>query len=188
MDHCVECHVCHQWYDVTMNSGVKKCCIKCYMKEYRQKNKEKILHRSKEWNKNNKEKSKKSTRISEWKKKGLICENYDQVYELWLDSTHCDKCGCQYTKKNHKDMEHCHTTGAFRGIVCHKCNMNMLDKKKPTTNTSGHKNIGYNKLRKKYEYRKRYYGKTRTKYFKTLSQALCWKYIMLLRMKAGQFD
>ncbi len=173
MNHCVECDSCKQMYDVTMNSPYKNKCKNCYKKEYYQNNKEKILR---------------SKMITKWKLRGLISENYDQIYQLWLDSTHCDICGCQYTKQNKKCMDHCHTTGAFRAIVCHRCNMNMLDRTKSKTNRSGHKNIVYSKVHKKYEYRKRYYGKTRTKYFKTLSQALCWKYIMLLRLKAGHFD
>jgi hypothetical protein len=196
--------VCHQWYDITNNTSYKNKCRKCYYKEYYQKNKEKLKQQfkdnykknkqrykenSKKWKQNNKEKAKKSDTISDWKQKGLICDNYDQVYQLWLDSTHCDKCGCQYTNKNHKDMEHCHTTGAFRGIVCHKCNLNMLDKTKPTNNTSGHKNVSYDKKRNKYKYQKIYYGKIiRNKRFETLSDALCYKYIMLLRIRAGHFD
>ena len=200
--HSVECHVCHQWYDITKNSPYINKCKKCYKKEYYQKNKEKYKHtnkeyyhknkeklnkQSKEWNKNNKEKSKKSMKISQWKHKGLICENYDQVYQLWLDSTHCDKCGCDYNGTI-KCMDHCHTTGAFRAIVCSKCNNNMLDKSKRTTNTSGHKNISYYKSTCRYVYRKTYYGKTRTKHFKTLNDCLCYKYIMLLRIRAGHFQ
>ena len=173
MDHCVECQVCHMFYDVTMNSGYKNKCKNCYKKE---------------WVQNNKEKTKKSDRISQWKSNGLISDNYDQVYQLYLDSTHCDKCGCQYTKQNCKHMDHCHTTGKFRAIVCCLCNANMLDRTKPTTNKSGHKNIYYDKREKKYKYQKKYYGKLLRKQFKTLSQALCWKYIMLLRLKAGHFD
>ena len=199
MDHCVECNVCHQWYDITMNSQRTETCNKCYMKKYYEKNKERMIQKACQWSRNNKEKTLRSKMITKWKRRGLICEKYtneyglicdkyDQVYQLWLDSTHCDKCGCQYTKGNHKDMEHCHTTGRFRAIVCHKCNMNMLDLKKRTDNTSGHKNISYCKVHKTYRYRKTYYGKTRTKYLKTLSETLCWKYIMLLRLKAGHFD
>jgi len=197
--HCVECQVCHMFYDVTMNSGYKNKCNKCYMKEYNEKYKEKRSQQQKEWRQNNKEKrkeynqkyyekEKKSIFIRIWKQKGLICDDYDQVYQLWFDSTHCDICGCQYTKKNKKSMEHCHTTGAFRGIVCNRCNVNMLDLSKPKHNTSGHKNVSYDKQYNKYVYVKSYYGKKFKKRFKNLSDALCFKYIMLLRIRAGHFD
>jgi len=201
MNHCVECHSCKQMYDVTMNSGRKNTCNKCYKKEYYEKNKQKLKQKKKEYYEKNKQnlkqkkkeyretnKGKKIIKISQWKSNGLISDNYDQVYQLWLDSTHCDKCGCQYTDKIPKDMEHCHTTGRFRAIVCHKCNMNMLDRTKPTTNKSGHKNIYYDKREKKYKYQKTYYGKVLRKQFKTKVDALCFKYIMLLRLKAGHFD
>jgi len=188
MDQCVECHMCHQWYDITMNSHKKNTCNKCYHKEYYQRNKEKLRQQQKEWRQNNKEKTKKSNTLGEWKSNGLISENYDQVYQLYLDSTQCSKCGYQYTKQNVKCMDHCHTTGKFRAIVCNLCNTNMLDKKKRTNNKTGHKNISYYKGQNIYVYEKKYYGKKITKRFKTLSQALCFKYIMLLRLKAGHFQ
>jgi len=193
MYQCVECNVCKQMYDITTNSQKKNCCNKCYQKEYYkeyyQKNKEKLRQQQKEWHKNNKEKILRSKMIKTWKRRGLICENYDQVYQLWLDSTHCDKCGCQYTDKNVKSMDHCHTTGKFRAIICNRCNMNMLDQTKPINNTSGHKNISYHKVRHQYTYEKKYYGKQiGSKRFKTLSDALCFKYIMLLRIRAGHYN
>jgi len=179
--------------------------IKESSKEWNQNNKEKSKKSCEKWRRNNKEyyqkynqkqsgwrkseKGKKSHRIANWKKNGLICENYDEVYELWLDSTHCSKCGCQYTKQNRKCMDHCHTTGRFRSIVCHKCNMNMLDKAIRKDNISGHKNVRYIKRENKYQYKKVYYGKEiRSKRFKILSDCLCFKFIMLLRLKAGHFD
>jgi len=203
MNHCVECHVCHQWYDVTKNSPYINKCKKCYKKEHYQKNKqkykqnhkeyyhknkEKVYQQSKEWKINNKEKYKKSKKISEWKRRGLICQNYDQVYQLYLDSTQCDTCGCKYTNKNVKCMDHCHIKGAFRAIVCNICNANMLDQKRRKTNTTGHKNIAYHKCTNRYVYEKRYYSKRIQKQFKTKVDALCFKYIMLLRLKAGHYN
>ena len=211
MNHCVKCDSCKQMYDITNNSSYKNKCKKCYKKEYYQKNKQKINQQrkgkgkeySKEYYKQNKhnilekqkeyykqsKKAKKRSRICNWKKIGLICEDYDQVYQLWSDSTHCDTCGSQYTKQNPKNMEHCHKTGAFRGIVCHQCNNNMLDVSKSKNNRSGHKNICYCKTQNKYKYQKVYYGKRiSSKQFKTKVDCLCFKYIMLLRIRAGHFD
>ena len=53
------------------------------------------------------------------------------------------------------------------------------------TNTSGHKNISYCISRNRWVYTKRYYGKFVIKRFKSKSDALCYKYIMCLRIKAG---
>jgi hypothetical protein len=203
MEHCVECVVCKQMYDVTMNSERKYHCNKCYKKEYYEKNKQSILDQKKEyykknkqnkiqkvkeWQQNNEEKAKKYRKICEWKRRGLICQNYDQVYQLWLDSTHCDSCSCKYTNKNVKSMDHCHNTGKFRGIICNRCNANMLDQKRRKTNTTGHKNIAYHKCTNRYVYEKRYYSKRIQKQFKTKVDALCFKYIMLLRLKAGHYN
>ena len=193
MDHCVECHVCHLFYDVTKNSMKKNTCNRCYRKENYHKYKERVKRYTQSTE------GKKYRKIAQWRCNGLICDTefneygllieYEKVYQLWLDSTHCDKCGCQYTKKNRKCMDHCHTTGKFRGIVCNRCNINMLDLKKYSSNKSGHKNIFNRKGEDKYVYQKRYYGKRiRYKTFKTLTDALCFKYIMLLRLKAGHYN
>ena len=53
------------------------------------------------------------------------------------------------------------------------------------TNTSGHKNISYNKRDDKYQYQKTIRGVIHTKYFKTLAEALCYKYIFILKIKSG---
>ncbi len=51
--------------------------------------------------------------------------------------------------------------------------------------TTGIKNICYNKSRDNYIYSKTVEGKTYQKYFKTLKEALCYKYIFTLKMRAG---
>ena len=134
------------------------------------------------------EKRSRTVTIHNWKKRGLLVDDYYKVYQLWLDSTHCDKCACQYTEENKKCMDHCHRTGRFRGIVCHNCNCNMLDHIISKNNTSGHKNIYHNKKYDGYKYEKIYYGKKISKYFKTKVKALCYKYIILLRIQAGHFN
>jgi hypothetical protein len=53
------------------------------------------------------------------------------------------------------------------------------------TNTSGHKNICYAKKSNLYKYTKTINKVTYTKYFKTLTDALCYKYIFILKMRAG---
>ena len=61
----------------------------------------------------------------------------------------------------------------------------MNNKSKIKTNTSGHSNISYDTINK-WRYQKTYYGGKRiNKSFKSKIDALCYKYIMLLRIKAG---
>ena len=53
------------------------------------------------------------------------------------------------------------------------------------TNKSGHKNISYVKRYNKWKYDKHYRGKLYRKIFKTKKEALCYKYIFILKIKAG---
>jgi len=110
-----------------------------YDKEYREENKEKIKERKKEYYKENKERiqeqkkeylktdqSKKSHRISTWKQLGLISEDYDKLYELYINTNECDNCGIELVEgrygSNKRCMDHNHRTGLFRNILCHNCN------------------------------------------------------------------
>jgi len=54
-------------------------------------------------------------------------------------------------------------------------------------NKSGHKKISFNKGGYWY-FTTIYYGNRISKYFKNKTDALCYKYIILLRIKAGHFD
>ena len=62
-------------------------------------------------------------------------------------------------------------------------NANNLSKMK--NNKSGHISISFHKNKNRWRYDKTYYGKRIYKTFKSKTDALCYKYIMLLRIKAG---
>lgn len=51
------------------------------------------------------------------------------------------------------------------------------------SNSSGHKGISHHQLNS-WRYQKTYYGKNISKYFKSKTDALCYKYIILLKIKA----
>ncbi len=107
---------------------------KQYQKEYREKNKERLLQRKKEYYQKTQEKQKefsrnyrktdngkKSKRISDWKSVGLIHENYDELYKHYLETTNCNVCNADLSKTK-KCMDHDHDTGLFRYILCNACN------------------------------------------------------------------
>ena len=107
-----------------------------YMQEYYQNNKEKLIEDNKIYYDNHKAERKiynntpngyKINKIGQWKFQGLIAENYDVIYERYLNTTHCDKCFCVLTfrekiTKTTRCMDHSHKTGLFRNILCISCN------------------------------------------------------------------
>ena len=101
---------------------------KDYNKAYYQENVEKIKAYDKLYRQENIERYKKTDAIYNWKRSGLICDDYDKLYELYLQSTHCEECGCKYSiygdgVGRFRCMDHCHTTGLFRNFLCHTCNL-----------------------------------------------------------------
>jgi len=98
-------------------------------KEYYEQNKEKIKEYKKEYLKEyfQTDQGKKAHKISKWKQSGLICEDYDKLYEHYINTNECDNCGIELVEGNYgsnkKCMDHSHRTGLFRNILCNKCNI-----------------------------------------------------------------
>jgi len=102
------------------------------IKQYRLKNKEKIKEQKKEYNKEymkeyNKQYKKtengiKYNRINNWKTIGVIHDDYHALYEHYINTTECNVCKCNFTDKNIKCLDHDHTNGQFRYILCKNCN------------------------------------------------------------------
>ena len=96
--------------------------IKSYQQQYYLKNKQKIIERSKEWAKNNKEKRSIIARNSHIKKKyGLTTED-EQALKL-TQNNKCAICNNVLGIGNDTHIDHCHTTGKIRGILCRYCNV-----------------------------------------------------------------
>jgi hypothetical protein len=119
---------------------------KAYQREYRQRNIDKIKQKEKEYRQNNKEKiqeyrennkeyykehrkeyikteqGKKSYTISNWKSYGVIHENFDELYELYISTNKCNVCKKVFDENNKKCLDHDHDTGKFRYVLCWSCN------------------------------------------------------------------
>ena len=115
--------------------------IKARTSAYHQTHKEKHREANRRWAERHKEQKVeydkqyyqtpggiKSKRIRNWRTRGVICDNWDQLYETYLAHTHCMDCGCELTEdkvrtSTTKSLDHDHETGAVRDIVCHGCNV-----------------------------------------------------------------
>ena len=82
-------------------------------------------------------KSHKSKTKSNWKKHGLIMDNFEEIYKRYIYATHCELCNKEFVKSLDRQMEHDHKTGEFRNIVCTRCNSLKSDRKQ-CNNTSGY--------------------------------------------------
>jgi len=99
--------------------------ISQHKKEYHNKNREKILKQQKEYNKT--EKGKKSYRISHWKQRGILCFDYNLLYDIFLSTNKCEFCNVllQGIGRDCKCLDHDHSiTDKFnvRGVLCKSCN------------------------------------------------------------------
>lgn len=107
-----------------------------YKKQYYLKNKERLKKLNEEWkikNPNyNKEyfktdKGKKSNRINTWKNYGVIHNDFNQLYDYYINCKNCEECKIELIEGNYgnnkKVLDHDHDTGIFRNVLCHTCNV-----------------------------------------------------------------
>ena len=99
--------------------------IKEYKKQHYLNNIEKILEQKKEYHQT--ENGKKSRRINTWKQIGVISENFDELYNKYINTTKCDNCDIELIHgnfgNNKKCLDHNHKTGQVRNVLCHCCNI-----------------------------------------------------------------
>ena len=124
----------------------------------------------------------KAMTFANWKKGGLIGD-YNSIFERYINTSNCDLCNVLLERGcggNKKCMDHCHRTGNFRNVVCSRCNTSKTDRKKQKNNTTGYKNILFQKDNKLWKYRKQYQGKTISIMRKNKIEILCIKFAGML--------
>ena len=111
------------------------------------KDTEKIIERQKKYDDNHKEEKAKADksrrqgenreqvlkidRRSKWVNRfGVKFDNeeeFEAIYKLYKETEFCDFCNCKLHEGNvgsgKKTLDHDHTTGKFRNILCNKCNI-----------------------------------------------------------------
>ena len=159
---------------------------KQYQREWYLKNRERLLKKQKDYDVNNADKItaykqtdsyQKTFRISNWKAHGLLGD-YEVIYDRYMNTSNCDLCSVKLTLEKkitstRKCMDHNHKSGEFRNILCHKCNMTR--KERYSNNTSGHIGLRFCNDEGRVRWR---YGSRR---FKNKTDALCYKFYLLLR-------
>ena len=101
---------------------------KAYNKQYYEKNKEKRAAQNKQYYEQNKEENHRSHTINQWKRNGVIHDDYNALYDHYNSVTQCADCDVVLGKMGDgsgtfKCLDHCHDTGAFRAVVCNTCNL-----------------------------------------------------------------
>ncbi len=90
-----------------------------YRKDFYENNKQTVIQRSKEWAEKNPEQRKSNYLRSTY---GITVEDYNLLYAKQKGC--CAGCNRHQSELNKSlGVDHCHTTGIVRGLLCNKCNL-----------------------------------------------------------------
>ena len=103
-----------------------------YQRLYRIKNKEKIKEQQSKISQKFRqtELGKKSHIISNWKHYGILCFDFDLLYDIFLSTARCEFCNVELNTntKTRKCLDHDHSINDrfnVRYVLCHSCNCKL---------------------------------------------------------------
>ena len=93
------------------------------MARWREKNRERNRKNNREWEKKHPQRHLKSNRVRQWRSKGIHL-SYDQFLAMLIEQAYqCKICGSGVGPSS--PVDHNHTTGKVRGILCDRCNRGL---------------------------------------------------------------
>jgi hypothetical protein len=129
--------------------------------------------------------------IYNWKKRGVKSDNYDNLYNHHMSINNCQLCNILFdnTSKNLRCLDHDHDTGLYRLTICNSCNANYKTEinRFKSCNKSGHMWITNHKqkynatYRFDWRYQRKIDGMRKIKCFNTLTKAIAFSFIQLLK-------
>ena len=94
--------------------------------------------------------------LKDWRKRGLVLTSKEEGYEIYdryINSLNCEKCGNKYISTRDRNMDHIHLIddkfGYFRNVLCNSCNIKRRNINY-INNTSGYSGICKN-INKEYK-------------------------------------
>lgn len=110
-----------------LNTYCRRCSKQRQQRDWYGNNKEKVRAQVDQWRKDNPEARKKIAREyarkTRWAKLGLTHEQYDAMVEECGDA--CLGCQRPFSVEVPACVDHCHDSGAIRGLLCHACNLSI---------------------------------------------------------------
>jgi hypothetical protein len=95
--------------------------VKEYKVEYNQKNKEAISLQKKEYHST--PKGIKVQTLSSWRRRGIISNDFDTLYDLYINTDKCMYCEKVFADSYERCLDHDHKTGLYRAVLCRSCNV-----------------------------------------------------------------
>ncbi len=130
--------------------------------------------------------------INVWKRNGLICregETYKDIYSFVMSTEKCNLCNVKFNNEIHNErrcMDHDHSTGFFRQVLCMKCNKQFDRKLQKKNSKTGHRWISPNIIKNKngtiyvsFQYQRK--GGFKRKSSISLTKLICLSFIHILK-------